>query len=67
MEEVGMIVGKMDLKKNRNMSLRELVANSIDRCGCVPDAITDRTSHDRMIWIIGKDPKDVTEKLWQFI
>ena len=67
MEEVGMIVGKMDLKKNRNMSLRELVANSIDRCGCVPDAITDKTSHDRMIWIIGKDPKDVTEKLWQFI
>lgn len=67
MEEVGMIVGKMDLKKNRNMSLRELVSNSISRCGCVPDAITDKTSHDRMIWIIGKDPKDVTDKLWQFI
>lgn len=67
MEEVGMVVGKMDLKKNRNMSLRDLVSDCVRKCGRVPDAMTDKTSHDRMIWIIGSDPKDVTGKLRQFI
>lgn len=67
MEEVGMIVGKMDLKKNKNMSLRDLVSNSISKCGCVPDAMIDKTSRDRMIWIIGRDPKDITDKLGQFV